>query len=390
MLIGGGSGGHITPLRAVAHEIKQLYPAATVIAVCEKGSAFVNIYKKSPDIDAVEQVSAGKYRRYAGQTLAQRILDFETIFLNIRDVFRTLRGYWQARRLLKRERPDALLIKGGFVAVPVGLAASRLQIPYITHDSDSTPGLANRIISRWAHRHATGMPAELYSYPPELTVYTGIPVSRDFDVVSGRDKSKLRHALGIGNAKTVITVIGGSQGGKQLNDDVIASLTPLMKELDDVAVLHIAGKSHEKSVRSAYSRALGKKQQSRVVVKGFVDDLARYTGAADIVVSRASATAIAELSLQSRALIVVPGQLADGHQHKNADYLESRHAAIQVASSDSHGLGNALVRLMSNENDRLGLARQLHSLAKPHAARELAVLVIELATHGGENEVQTK
>ncbi len=385
MLIGGGSGGHITPLRAVAHEIKKLKPSARVTAVCEAGSGFVDMYRKSADIDAVYQVSAGKYRRYAGQSRLQKLFDIETLLLNVRDVVRTLRGCLQARRLLKRERPDAILVKGGFVAVPMGLAAAWLKIPFITHDSDSTPGLANRIIGRWAHMHATGMPAHLYAYPEKSTVYTGIPIASEFKKVSKAQQTKYRQQLGLSSKGMVITVMGGSQGGKQLNEDVVALSRELFDQLEGLGVVHIAGSKHLAAVRAAYKKALTKEQLKQVVVKGFVDNPAMHTGAADIVVTRASATALAELSLQAKAAILVPGLLADAHQHKNAAYLTQKHAALQAAPGDKDALRSALVMLLTDEDMRKSLAVQLHSLARPEAAHQLAVLIIELA-NGGAHE----
>lgn len=379
MLIGGGSGGHITPLLAVAREIKHIDHKAELISVCEKGSRFASLYHDSKDIDKSYQITAGKYRRYAGQSRLQKLLDVETIALNFRDLFRLTKGYFEASRLLKKERPDAILIKGGFVAVPLGLAAARRKIPFITHDSDSSPGLANRIISRWAVMHATGMPAELYNYPAESTVYTGIPISESFSKVSASDKKKFRQTVGLDGAKTVVTVIGGSQGGMQLNEDMVKAVTGLMSELDDLGVLHIAGDSHSAGVRSAYRKLLDKKQMDKVIVKGFVNNPAAYTGAADIIVSRASATAVAELAAQKKAVIVVPGNLADAHQHKNAEYLESKGAAMFVAGGDLPSLKSSLAELIADPGLCGKLAANLHELAKPSAANELAALVVGLA-----------
>ena len=148
ILTGGGSGGHITPLLAVARELRKIDAGVEIIAVCEKDAKFLHLFQDDKFIDSVHQIAAGKYRRYAGLSRLKRLTDVSTLALNVRDAGRLCRGYTQARRLLKRIKPDMILIKGGFVGVPVGLAAAHLNIPFITHDSDSTPGMANRIISR--------------------------------------------------------------------------------------------------------------------------------------------------------------------------------------------------------------------------------------------------
>src|SRR4051812_9735829 len=129
LLTGGGTGGHITPLLAVARELKRLDKDVTLIAVCEKGGRFNHLYNEEPAISETIEIRAGKYRRYAGLSTLKRLTDIKTMSLNSRDVFYTVKGYRQARKMLKDTRPDGILIKGGFVGVPVGLAAARLKIP---------------------------------------------------------------------------------------------------------------------------------------------------------------------------------------------------------------------------------------------------------------------
>jgi UDP-N-acetylglucosamine--N-acetylmuramyl-(pentapeptide) pyrophosphoryl-undecaprenol N-acetylglucosamine transferase len=378
LLIGGGSGGHITPLLAVAHELKQLDDSLELIGVCEKGCKFVGLFENDANIARVIQVSAGKYRRYAGLKWYQRWFDIKTLLLNVRDVGRTLKGKRQARKLLKELRPDILLIKGGFVAVPMGLAAGSLGIPYITHDSDSTPGLANRLISKKAAIHATGMPAELYSYPKDRTVYTGIPLSDKFQHVTAAMRDDYRKELGI-SEDFVITVVGGSQGGERLNKDVVAISKNLMERFPSLGILHIAGEQKAEDTEAAYSAKLSDAEQGRVRVKGFVDNPQTYTGAADVVISRAGATVTAELALQGVPMIMVPGQLAGAHQAENADFFVAREAALKAEYGDSEGLFNAVISLLVDEDKRRKLALNLNAMAKPRAARELAELTLETA-----------
>jgi UDP-N-acetylglucosamine--N-acetylmuramyl-(pentapeptide) pyrophosphoryl-undecaprenol N-acetylglucosamine transferase len=382
LLIGGGSGGHITPLLAVARELKALRPGIELIGVCEKSAAFAHLFDESEYIDEVRQVSAGKYRRYAGLKWYERWFDIKTLVLNVRDIYRTLMGYRQAKRLLSELKPDSLLIKGGFVAVPVGKAAAKLNIPYLTHDSDSTPGLANRLISNRAALHATGMPADLYSYPKEKIVYTGIPVSGKYKKLTSSRKATYREGLGLSGSSHVVTVTGGSQGGGQLNADVVAAVAVLMEEFPVLGVVHVAGAQKLKGVEEAYQKTLSPTQLKNVVLKGFANDLEVCTGAADVVVSRASATTLAELALQSQAVIVVPGLLSDGHQDKNAAYLAEKSAAAVVGYGDAKGLERAIRELLQSPEKRGLLSGNLHRLAKPHAARELATATLRIAEQG--------
>src|SRR5665213_2594114 len=164
VLTGGGSGGQITPILAIADELKQLQPEARLVYIGQTGDLLGDIPSQHPSIDEVFTVRAGKFRRYHGEGFKQ-LLDVVTMAKNIRDFFYVIIGFWQSRRLLKQLKPAVIFVKGGFVGVPVGLAAATRQIPFITHDSDPIPGLANRIIARWAVMHAVALPKDIYPYP---------------------------------------------------------------------------------------------------------------------------------------------------------------------------------------------------------------------------------
>ena len=380
MLIGGGSGGHITPLLAVARELKQIDKDTVIIGVCEKGSNFTNLYKDCSDIDNVKQISAGKYRRYGNYTRIQRVLDVETWLLNFRDVFLTIAGYRQSIRYLKKQKPDALLMKGGFVAVPMGLAAARLKIPFITHDSDSTPGLANRMISRWASYNATGMPAELYSYPKSKLRFTGIPLSKNFTKVNDKLRSSYREQLGIKESSLVLTIVGGSLGGTQLNIDIANLSKGLLDSNKNLVIVHVAGNGKVEETVSVYKAILSEEEFKRVNISGFVSDIYVRQGAGDIVITRAGATQTAELAIQCLPIIIVPADLAGGHQDKNANFFAKKEAAIAVKSGDRDDLLKSINALLKDKNLRSKLSSNLFKLSKPEAAKELAELVVTVSS----------
>lgn len=305
------------------------------------------------------------------------MLKVGTFAQNARDVGKVVVGYAEARRMLKKVKPDGILIKGGYVAVPVGLAAAHLGIPFITHDSDVTPGLANRIIAKWARKHATGMPTEYYSYPKGTMQYTGVPISTDFKKVSKEEMQDYRKQLGLEECKQVVAVIGGSQGGQQLNDDFVLNAGRVMQAHPGLGIVHIVGPAHVESMQRKYSQELLVDEQRRVIVVGFVSDVYRYTGAADIVVSRASATVIAELAVQGKAVILVPGQLADDHQTTNARHLAESDMVLVAAFGDAEALATHINTLLVTASKREKLGQNLHTIARPHAAQELARLVYE-------------
>lgn len=385
VLTGGGTGGHVTPLLAVAKEIAARHPRAELYAVCEKNSPFAHLLREDPVFTGVFEVRAGKLRRYGGQKWWQTLLDVKTIAWNVRDSFFVLAGLVQARRLLKRLQPDAIFIKGGFVGVPIGYAASRLKIPFITHDSDTTPGLANRLVARWAALHATGMPAEFYPYPPDKTVFTGIPISGEYHAVSDAEQKTLKHEIGLSGCKEVIAVTGGSQGADKLNTAFGAIVSRLMQQRPGLGIIHIVGSKNETKMQRFYESELLADERRRILVKGFVNDLYRYTGAADVVISRASATTVAELGLQQKACIVVPADLAGGHQAINARHLADKNAVVVVAEGDSEALFGDSMQLLDDPGKRLKLSEHLANNSKSGAAQRIAELVAALAS--GETQM---
>src|SRR3989344_3419575 len=148
VLSGGGTGGHITPILATAEALKQHEPQVELIYIGEGSEQEEQLLKGNGM--RLERIVAGKWRRYPGTNLLSRLFDLKTLSLNLRDSMRVLRGIFQSRRLLKQHKPDAVFVKGGYVGLPVGLAAKMLKIPLVIHESDSVAGMTNRILGRYA------------------------------------------------------------------------------------------------------------------------------------------------------------------------------------------------------------------------------------------------
>ena len=383
-MTGGGSGGHITPILSVAHELKKLRPNAEIIYIGQRGDKLGDIPAEDKNIDSVYTVWAGKFRRYHGEGFLRHLLDIKTIALNIRDAFRTVGGIWQSFRFLRQLKPDVIFVKGGFVGVPVGLAAAALRIPYITHDSDALPGLANRIIARWATKHAVALPKEVYNYPVQKTEVVGVPISHRFRVPTAPELKQYRKQLGLEGFTQIVLVTGGGQGAKSLNDAVVACADELLLRYPDLALVHIAGRDHEVALRRHYKQKLPAEFQKRVVVKGFITNLYQYSAVADVVVTRAGASAIAEFAAQAKPCVVVPySVLAGGHQLKNAVVLQERKAVRMVSDvllADDHlALMPPLVDLLDQPDRAKALGQKLHKMALPDASKHLAMLLLEVS-----------
>lgn len=300
-----------------------------------------------------------------------------TNLLNLRDFFYMIIGFFQSLRLLGRLQPDVVFIKGGFVGVPVGFACRLRRIPYFTHDSDTVPGLANRLIAGGATFHAVGMPAEFYSYPKASTRYTGIPLSKDYMLVDASAMKKFRTALDVPADALVVTLTGGSLGAERLNRSFVAVAESLLDSFPELYILHQTGSSE--SLYSGLSAGL----RDRLIEVAFTDELYAFTGAADLVVTRAGATTIAELAVQGKACVLVPNpQLTGGQQTKNAEYL-AKHEAVVVVSEEQAAkpaeFEKVLSSLLRSSAERKSLSKHIAELAKPDAAEALTAIIEEIA-----------
>jgi UDP-N-acetylglucosamine--N-acetylmuramyl-(pentapeptide) pyrophosphoryl-undecaprenol N-acetylglucosamine transferase len=380
VLTGGGSGGHITPLLALAAELKDCNEQVRIIYIGQTGDGLGDIPANDPMIDETYTVRAGKFRRYHGEGFKQ-LLDLPTMYKNARDGIYVIVGYFQSRKLLQQLKPDVIFIKGGFVGVPVGLAAARQKIAYITHDSDAIPGLANRIIARWASMHAVALPKEIYTYPQAKTVTTGIPLQESFVPVTEALKSAYKQEINVPLDDKLIFIIGGGLGAQRINIAVAQIIPHLLLEFKNLYVVHVAGRQHEAAITSGYEKDIAGGERSRVRVFGYMPDVYRYSGAADLVVTRAGATNLAEFALQGKACIVVPSPfLTGGHQLKNAQYLKNRHAIVMMneidVQDDPNRLAKQISHLLKDPKQLKHLGEQLSEFAQPNATQELAQLIL--------------
>lgn len=381
VLTGGGSGGHITPVMAVARELKRQRPGIRLIYVGQIGDPFGAVAAKDPAIDEFYTVRAGKLRRYHGEGWKQ-LLDLPTMVKNVRDAFYVLIGIWQARRLMRLIKPDIIFSRGGFVSVPVCLGGRLAGVPYITHDSDPIPSLANRIIAPWAVKHAVALPGKTYPYPANKTVTTGVPISDKFTAITPELKKKYRQLIKVPESAQLLFIIGGGQGSQLINRAIGDILPHLLGEFPKLYVVQVAGEANLGEMTPIYEEHLSEAEQGRVKLLGFIDDVYHYSGAADIVVCRAGATNLAEFAVQGKACVIVPSAfLTGGHQLKNAEYMAGEGAAIiqdeSELAEDANRLAKRLSDLLADPARQKRLGKRLAEFAKPQATQEIAELILE-------------
>ena len=354
-----------------------------MVYIGQKGDKFAHIVAKNEYIDSTKLIFAGKFRRYHGEGWRQ-MLDIKTVLLNIRDMFLIALGCIQSWWLLKRLNPNAVFIKGGFVGVPVGLAAAFWRIPYITHDSDALAGLANRIIAKWARVHAVALPKNVYNYPPSKTVTVGVPIASEYSIVKPPTQEKYKRQLGLAAEDQLLFVTGGGLGAKIINEAMTHIASTLLRQYPKLHIIHIAGHVHKEAITNEYTKRIPQSDISRVVVKDYVTDMYKYSGAADVIIARAGATNMAELAAQGKACIAVPNPvLAGGHQLKNAQAFAEAEAVILVPQTaieeDYMVLQSPVDELLGSVEKREALGKKIHVFAHADAAQKLAMLLLKEA-----------
>lgn len=305
VLTGGGTAGHVTPNIALIPELKKqgytVYYIGSHEGIESKLIADLGI--------PYYPISSGKLRRY---------IDLK----NLSDPFKVIKGLHQARKLLKRIKPDVVFSKGGFVSVPVVLAAKLRKVPCVIHESDMTPGLANKICIPCATRICTNFPETIKYLPAQKAVLTGSPIREE---LFHGDKAKGLSFCGFTDEKPTILIIGGSLGAVAVND-AVRSILP--KLLETFQVIHLCGKD--------------KIDPSLEGTKGYVqyeyikDELCDLMAAADIMISRAGANAICEILALRKPNILIPlsAQASRGDQILNAASFEKAGYSIVIQEED--------------------------------------------------------
>ena len=290
LLTGGGTAGHVTPNIALLPDLK-----AEGYDIHYIGS-YEGMEKKLITAQGIhyDGIATGKFRRYLSAK-------------NLTDPFRVIKGFQQAKKLIRDYKPDVVFSKGGFVAVPVVLAAGHYHIPVIIHESDMTPGLANKICMRTAKKICCNFPETLKYLPKDKAVLTGSPIRHE--LLLGNKPAGLK-LCGFNTSKPIILVVGGSTGAVKVNNAVRAILPELLKKYQ---VVHLCGK--------------GKTDASLNGIDGYIqfeyisDQMRDLFAISDIVISRAGANAICELLALRKPNILIPlsANASRGDQILNAN-----------------------------------------------------------------------
>jgi UDP-N-acetylglucosamine--N-acetylmuramyl-(pentapeptide) pyrophosphoryl-undecaprenol N-acetylglucosamine transferase len=346
MVMAGGTGGHIFPALAVAHQLRDAGWRVVWLGNPEGMEA-----KLVPQ-HGFEMVNL-KFAALRGKGLVRKLL----LPLNL------LRGFWQALKAIRQVKPNVVLGMGGYITFPGGMMAALTGVPLVLHEQNSVAGLANKVLAGVADRILTGFP-EVF----KKGAWIGNPVRPEIAKIAPpaerlAERSGALHVL----------VIGGSLGAQALNDMVPQGMA-LLGESDQPQIVHQAGEKHLDALKANYA-AVG--VQAHCV--SFIEDMAGAYEWADLVICRAGALTIAELAAAGVASILVPFPHAvDDHQTVNAKFLVHAGGAFLLPQSDLTPEAIALIRNYSR-GQLLEMSEKARSLAKPDATEAVATLCAEIA-----------
>jgi UDP-N-acetylglucosamine--N-acetylmuramyl-(pentapeptide) pyrophosphoryl-undecaprenol N-acetylglucosamine transferase len=300
----------------------------------------------------------------------------------LRALWMQARGYRHSRRLIRRFQPQAVFVTGGYVCVPVTLAARRAGVPVIIYLPDIEPGLAIKFLARFARRVAVTAPEAQQFFEPGLTVVTGYPVRADLPLLPEQAQSgkvAARQRLGLHVDMPVLLAFGGSRGARSLNQAITGALDDYLPVCQ---IVHVSGTLDAAWVQ-ARRAALPPELAARYHPFAYLhNDMVAALQAADLVVSRAGASTLGEFPAVGLPAILVPYPYAGAHQARNAAYLARHGAAVVINDADLSGqLQDTVMNLLTNPEKLETMRQASRQLAQPEAAAHLARHIVEVGTY---------
>ncbi len=345
---GGGTLGPVTPLLAMKEIFEQKYPMAEFVWIGTKAG---------PEKELVEKhgirfipLAGGKFRRYFS-------------VLNVFDVFRIVRGFFQSLKILWKENPDICISAGGFISVPVHCAATLLAIPTWIHQQDIRVGLANRLMSPLASTITVAVKEQWKKFSYKKTFWMGNPIRQDLFL---GNMQKARQLFGIHSSLPVVFATGGGTGSLKVNQMVVEAL-PHLEGICEM--VHLSGKErpHDLTNRAAvHSRFYH-------TYEFFTSEMKHAYALAEVVISRGGFGTLTELAALKKCAILIP---KPGHQEENVQFLRQTNSAIMLDERNDNGLvlAGKIKELLADQMNRDMFANNLNALLPP--ARPQKVLEI--------------
>jgi UDP-N-acetylglucosamine--N-acetylmuramyl-(pentapeptide) pyrophosphoryl-undecaprenol N-acetylglucosamine transferase len=353
IIAGGGTGGHLFPGIAIAEEFLGMNPANEVLFVGTSHGIEARLLPKLGY--PLELISASGMK---GMGSLKKLIG----------AGRMLYGYSQSRKILKKFQPDLVLGVGGYASAPLVLAARGMGIKRFIHEQNAMPGLANKLLGRFVDRVFISMKESQEYFPKDSTLLTGNPIRKE--ILWG-----FQERVRTTDDSFSLLVFGGSAGAHRINTTLLEALPFLSGVKERLRITHQTGEKDLVPVREAY-RNLGFPAQ----VTSFIDNMSAAYGAADLVVCRAGATTIAEVTACGKGCIFIPFPYAtDDHQRKNAESLVNRGAGFMILEEDLTGetLAREILELMAHPEKLADVEKSARGLAQLDAAQAIVGAMLE-------------
>jgi UDP-N-acetylglucosamine--N-acetylmuramyl-(pentapeptide) pyrophosphoryl-undecaprenol N-acetylglucosamine transferase len=358
IISGGGTGGHIFPAIAIADALKEANPSIEILFVGANGKM------------EMEKVPAAGYKIEGLNIVGlQKKLDIKNILLPFK-IFNAVRT---AGKIIKRFDPQVVIGVGGYASAAVVYAAGRRKVPVLIHEANSYPGKTNRGLAKYANIICVSYPDMEMHFDKKKIVYTGNPIRKNIEQNKFTREQGINH-FGLNPEQKTVLVIGGSQGALGINEGIKAGLE-LFHE-NNIQVIWQTGKSYYPMAKSLSEE----KKYSNIHPMEFIEKMNFAYAAADLVISRAGAMSISELSVCGKPCIFIPlPTAAEDHQTKNAMSLVNKNAALLVKNSEAvNELGKQTVALLKDDNKLLQLSANIQKFATYDSAAVIASEVLKL------------
>jgi UDP-N-acetylglucosamine--N-acetylmuramyl-(pentapeptide) pyrophosphoryl-undecaprenol N-acetylglucosamine transferase len=356
IITGGGTGGHLFPGIALAGAMMRAYPGCEVL--------FIGTERK---IDRSALSALG----FKTMTIRSQGLKGKSLAAKLSTLLQLPAALMQAGKIIRDFKPDLVFGVGGYVTGPVILAARLQGVTTCIHEQNSIPGLANKLLGRIVNRIFVSLPGSEKYFPASKTILSGNPI-RSAIIKAAREMMP-----GAEHEPLTLLVLGGSQGARRLNSLMLEAAEKCLAQLvPPPRIIHQTGEHDEEFVRHRYAEL-----NINANVKPFFTDMAAIYSRADLVISRAGATTLAEIAVFHKPVILVPfPYAADNHQEINGRYLVEAGAGIMFKEADLSGekLGLEIGRLLADKKLREGMAQNSGRVARPEATETIVTACLEL------------
>lgn len=363
VLTGGGTGGHLFPALALAEEFKARDKDCEILFI---GSAA-----------GIENDVVPKYG-YALEFLDIQGLKGKGLYNKISAGLKAAKAVFAAKKILKSFKPDGVIGTGGYSSGPVVLAARLLKIKTAILEQNTIPGITNRMLGKIVNTVFVAFDESKKFFPGEKAILAGNPVRKEIlEIVNCKHVPvSVKQELQIAICNFTILIFGGSQGAKAVNTAFLDALEYLADIRDGMKIIHQTGDADYTTVKGIYER-----KGMKAEVFGFIDDMANAYAGADMVICRAGATSIAEITALGIASILIPYPFAaNNHQEINARCLADKGAAIMMRQGEIIGdaLAKVIRRFYKNPDELKEIRKNAKAMGRPNAARDIADSIIKL------------